>query len=106
MSVLLNRGWGRFAHAAGSPFALSARPFSVAPTDLNRDGHVDLAAATVDSVTVLLGEGPSFPRTRQTSFPAGPGAYNLAVGDVNGDERPDVVASSFESRAVTVLLGR
>jgi hypothetical protein len=74
--------------------------------DLNRDGEVDLVCATTDSVTVLLGEGHAFPRARQSSFRAGPGAFNLSVADLNGDRRPDVVTSSFESRAVTVLLGR
>lgn len=106
VSLLLNRGGGRFVPAAASPFDLSARPFSVALADLNRDDQVDLVAATVDSVTVLLGDGHSFPRARQSSFRAGPGAYNVTIGDVNGDEKPDVVASSFGSRAVTVLLGR
>jgi hypothetical protein len=100
VSILVNRGRGRFAPAAGSPFALSARPFSVAPADLDGDSRVDLVAATVNSVTVLLGGG------RESSFRAGPGAYNVAVGDVNGDARADVVASSFESDAVTILLGR
>jgi hypothetical protein len=56
-------------------------------------------------VTLLRGDGKSFPRTRQSSYRAGPGAYNVAIGDLNGDRRPDVVASSFESDAVTVLLG-
>jgi hypothetical protein len=106
VTVLVNRGRGRFTHAAGSPFELAARPFSVALTDLDRDDDADLVCATTDSVSVLLGEGLAFPRARQSSFRAGPGAYDLAVGDLNGDRKPDVVASSFESRAVTVLLGR
>jgi hypothetical protein len=106
VSVLLNRGGGRLAHTVGSPFHLSARPFSLAMADVNRDDRIDLVGATVDSVTVLLGTGLAFPLARQSSFPAGPGAYNLAIGDVNGDRRPDIVASSFESNAVTVLLGR
>jgi hypothetical protein len=101
VSVLLNGGRGRFAPAAGSPFELSARPFSLASADLDRDGRVDLVAATVNSVTVLLGDGHAFPRARQSTFRARPGAYDIAVGDVNGDGRPDVVASSFESDAVT-----
>jgi hypothetical protein len=67
---------------------------------------VDLVGATVDSVTLMLGAGGRFPRLRQFSFGAGPGAYDLAVGDVNEDGRPDVVSSSFESDAVTILLGR
>jgi hypothetical protein len=106
VSVLLNVGRGRLAPAAGSPFELSARPFSIAPGDLDRDGRIDLVAATVNSVTVLLGDGHAFPRARQSTFRAGPGGYDIAVGDVNGDGRQDVVASSFESNAVTVLLGR
>jgi hypothetical protein len=106
VSILLNRGRGRFSPAAGSPFAMPARPFLVVPADLDGDDHVDLVSATAESVTVLLADGQACPRARQHAFRAGPGAYNLAVGDVNADKRPDVVASSFESDAVTVLVGR
>jgi hypothetical protein len=106
VSVLLDRGRGRFAPATGSPFALTARPFAVAVADLNRDQNLDLVGATVNGVTVLLGDGNGFPRARQSSFPAGPGAYDVAIGDLNADAAPDVVASSFESKRVTVLLGR
>jgi hypothetical protein len=106
VAVLLNRGGGRFAPAPRSPFALSARLYSVVPADLNRDRQTDLVAATANSVTVLLADRAAFPRTRQSSFRAGPGAYDVAVGDLNADRKPDVVASSFESSAVTVLLGR
>ena len=106
VSVLLNRGRGRFARAAASPFEVSARPFSLALADLDRDGRIDLVVATGNSVLVLLGDGQAFPRARQSTFRAGPGAYDIAVGAVNGDASQDVVASSFESSAVTVLLGR
>jgi FG-GAP-like repeat len=106
VSVLLNRGHGRFAAAAGSPFDVSERLFAVVPGDVDRDGRLDLVGAAGNSVSLLFGEGPAFRRARQSSVPAGPGAYDVAIGDVNGDERPDVVASSFESRSVTLLLGR
>jgi hypothetical protein len=33
-------------------------------------------------------------------------AYHLASGDVNRDGKPDIAASSFEGKTVTVLLGR
>jgi hypothetical protein len=85
---------------------VSARPFALALADLNRDNDIDLVGATENSVTVLLGDGHAFPRAGQSSSRAGPGAYDIAVGDLNADEKPDVVASSFESNAVTVLLGR
>jgi hypothetical protein len=57
-------------------------------------------------VTVLLGSTQGFVPARGSPFRAGPGAYNLTLGDVNGDGKLDVAASSFEGKAVTVLLRR
>ncbi len=73
--------------------------------DVNGDRQSDLIAATVDSVTVLLGDGRSFVPIPQF-FRAGPGAYRVAIGDLNNDGVPDVAASSFEGNAVTILLGQ
>jgi hypothetical protein len=58
VTILLNGGGGRFAPAAGSPFKVSARPFSVALADLNQDDRIDLVGATVDSVTALAQRRP------------------------------------------------
>ena len=81
--------------------------------DLNRDRHADLVAATVDHtkpfrsrVVLLLGDGQSFTLAPGLPFPVGLGAYNVAVGDVNEDGKPDVATSSFEGDGVTILLGR
>jgi hypothetical protein len=104
LSVLLNKGAGKFAPAA--PYDVGTEAFAVAVADVNRDKRNDIVAATVDSVTVLLGNGDKFIPAPGSPFRAGPGAYNLAVGDLNKDGKPDVVASSFEGAAVTVLLGR
>jgi hypothetical protein len=80
--------------------------FAVAVADVNRDKRNDIVAATVDSVTVLLGGGDGFIPAPGSPFRAGPGAYNLVIGDVNKDGKLDVLASSFEGDAVTALLGR
>jgi hypothetical protein len=113
LSVLLNRGGGRFAPAPTSTYTLGAEAFAVEVADANRDGQADLLAATVSerppyngSITVLLGDRRGFTPAPGSPYRAGPGAYNLAVGDVDEDGRLDVAASSFESDAVTVLLGR
>jgi hypothetical protein len=55
---------------------------------------------------VLLDGGNGFIAAPGSPFRAGPGAYNLVIGDINKDGKPDVVASSFEGDAVTALLGR
>jgi VCBS repeat protein len=106
LSVLLNRGNGMFTPAPASPYKIGAEAFAVVVADVNQDKKNDLVAATVNSVTVLLGDSRGFVPAPGSPFSAGPGAYNVTVGDLNEDGKPDVAASSFEGNAVTVLLGR
>ncbi len=76
----------------------------VAAADLNRDGNPDLVAAGWDGLplTTMLGNGDgSFQEPR--GFP---GIYRptaIAVGDVNNDSWPDVVAVDQQSDIVTFL---
>lgn len=115
LSALLNDGHGVFKAAPGSPFEVGLVAFAVVVADVNRDKKADLLAATVNSratpfesgIVVLLGEGGGrFMAAPDSPFRAGPGAYNITVGDVNEDGKVDVAASSFEGEAVTLLLGR
>jgi hypothetical protein len=113
LSVLLNQGRCRFTPAIGSPFSLGMRAYAVAVADLDRDKHADLVVPTVDHVApyrsrvaLLLGDGHGFTPAPGSPFPAGHGAYNVAVGDVNEDGKLDVAVSSFEGDGVTILLGR
>ena len=113
LSVLLSDGNGRFTPARGSPMNVGMEAWAAAVTDVDRDGKADLVVSTVSGaapwssrVVVLLGDGRGFVPAPGSPFPVGPGAYFLAVGDVNEDGRPDIAAASFEGDAVTVLLGR
>ena len=112
MSILLNDGRGSLTPAPQSPRDLGLQAFGVVVTDMNRDRRADIVATTVNSrarpyesrVAVLLGGGLA--PAGGAPFPVGPGAYQLSVGDVNEDGRPDVVTSSFEGESLSVLLGR
>lgn len=106
LSVLLNSGNGMFSTGPASPYDLGTQAFVVVVADVTRDNRNDLLAATVNSVTVLLGDSHGFVPAPGSPFRTGPGAYNLTVGDVNEDGKLDVVASSFEGNAVTVLLAQ
>jgi hypothetical protein len=103
LDILLNQGGGKFAPAA--PYDLGKVAYAVVVVDVNLDKRNDLVVATVDSVTVLLNGKNGFAPAPGSPFRAGPGAYHLTTGDVNHDGKPDVMASSFEGKAVTVLLG-
>lgn len=106
LSILLNDGQGAFTPSPASPYNLGLEAFAIVAADLNQDQQTDLAAATVDSVTVLLGDGHTFTPAPGSPFPAGPGAYNLALGDLNEDGKLDIAVSSFEGSAVTILLAQ
>jgi hypothetical protein len=106
LSVFLNRDGQTFAHAEGSPFDIDLQTHAMRAVDVDGDRRVDLVAATVSSITVLLGNGRRFAPAAGSPFKAGPGAYNLTLGDVNEDGKLDVAASSFEGDGVTLLLRR
>ena len=108
VTVLLGDGTGRFTAAPSSPFPAGSQPNSVAVGDFNGDGKPDLAIANYNSnnVTVLLGNGTGgFTAAPGSPFPAGVQPYSVAVGDLNGDGKPDLAIANVASGDVTVLLG-
>jgi hypothetical protein len=87
-------------------------PGEVVTTDFNGDGRLDLAVLNRGSddvsVSILLGSGNgAFQATQNRYVPTGGIPQSLAVGDFNGDGRPDLVAveSGSSIGAVGVLLG-
>jgi hypothetical protein len=89
-------------------FAVAADPRSVTIGDLNGDGAPDLVVATYGTgeVDVLLGHGDGTFRTPRTVWSAsGSALISLAIGDVDGDGRLDLVVGSFATHAADVLLG-
>jgi hypothetical protein len=96
--VLLNKAGGRFRskvdHATGP------HPSSVAVGDLNGDRKADLVIAnegteekpgTTVSVLLSMGNG-SFGAKRD--FQAGPAPRSVAIGDLNGDGKPDLATAN------------
>jgi hypothetical protein len=95
------------------------RPESVAVGDLNGDGKLDLVVAEIyqnanrqnGGVSVLLGNGDGTFRAPVSYSSGGQGAVSVAIADVNGDGKPDIVVANLSANgddtigSVSVLLG-
>lgn len=97
VSILLGRGDGTFVTGA-SYFVIG--PQAIVAGDLNGDGNLDLAVVLDDynenlNFTVFRGNGDgSFQTGTDGYLGTGVGQGALAIGDVNGDGKPDLIVYS------------
>ncbi len=109
ISILLGDGTGRFSPAEGSPVRAGRHPYDVVSiNDVNADGKMDLITPNIhaNGVTVMLGDGRGkFSASTGSPFPLGPRPGYVAVDDINGDGKPDIVAAHDDDPLVAVLFG-
>lgn len=106
VGVLLNKGNGTFLPAVtyGSGGYSLYNRVSLAVKDLNGDGKLDLVitnacggsgdCSEVSSVGVLLGNGDGTFQPAVAYLSGGSSAYSVAVADVNGDDKPDLLVTN------------
>jgi hypothetical protein len=103
VDVLLGNGDGTF-QAAVSYDSGGCNPDSVAGADVNGDGKLDLVVenmytgsgcTTNGNVGVLLGNGDGTFQPVLTYGSGGDNPISIAVGDVNGDGKPDLLVANF-----------
>jgi VCBS repeat protein len=106
IGVLLGNGDGTFQPATtlGSYGA-----FSVVVADLNSDGKLDIATTKLADVAgtleVLLGNGDGSFQPATAYRTGGAYASSIAVADVNGDNKPDLVVSNERGQLFGGLVG-
>jgi hypothetical protein len=106
--VLLGDGAGRFAPAPASPVQVGRMPYdSLALADLDGDGKLDLVSPNIggNKLDVLRGDGAGgFARIPGAPFPVRERPGYVRVADVNGDAKPDLLATHDDVGLLTVLL--
>src|SRR5262249_40364414 len=103
VSVLLGAGDGSFQ--AAHSYTVGFEPVSVAVGDVNADGIPDLVVANYGdpvpgvypdpgTLSILLGNGDGTFQAALT-LAAGFGPNSVALGDLNGDGKLDIVTTNF-----------
>jgi hypothetical protein len=106
VSVLLGTGGGAFA--APASYSVGILPLQSVIGDLNGDGKLDIATANLEdgsasTTSVLLGVGDGT-FGAATTLNAGASSRSVAIGDLNGDGKPDLALIGDDS-LLSVLLG-
>lgn len=106
-SLLMLRNLGNGAFAYPVVYATNAFSMSVAIGDLNGDGRPDIVVANYNNSAIVLrntspGRGiVSF--AAPVDFPTGPSPIFVAIGDLGGDGKPDIVVANYNGNTVSVL---
>lgn len=108
VGVFLGTGTGTFSPVTTYPTGNNSGPRSLAVADVNGDGQLDLllSSNTSGAAAVLLGTGTgSFGAA--TTYSTGYSSYprGIAVADVNGDGKLDLLTANSNTSVAGVLLG-
>lgn len=85
-------------------YIVGEAPTALAVGHLNADNALDIAVASFDGVTILFGNGDG-EFDDEIDFEAGFSPQAIAIGDVDGDGRNDVIVGNGFGDTITILFG-
>ncbi|MDP7264066.1 MAG: VCBS repeat-containing protein, partial [Candidatus Thermoplasmatota archaeon] len=112
VSVLKNNGGGEFDSKVD--YLVGDWPTFVYLGDLNNDGRLDIVTANKlnDTITVLINDGfgafpvagtPGNDNDDRTDYDVAEDPRGVCIGDVDGDNDMDIVASAYTAKKISVL---
>ena len=107
INIIHNDGRGNFSSTPIAYPTSGSDPSAVAVADFDNDGDLDIAAGNGASLNFYIlvnnGTGTMFPASGPYSVPSIlPAPVFLSAADVNGDGLPDIIASNYGSKNISV----
>ncbi len=98
---------GTISFASKVDFTTGSSPISVSINDIDGDGSPDLAVSNYASNTISVLRSTCTNGTisfaPKIDYTTGTGPYNQAIGDLDGDGKPDLAVVNYSSNTVSVL---
>ena len=91
-----------------SKYTVGSDPWEIGIADVDNDGMNDIVVANTnsDNISVLF-QDPFLPGifTKATNYACGKSPHSAVIGDLNGDDMPDIVTTSSgdKNRSVSIL---
>jgi hypothetical protein len=106
LTILLGDGNGNFSILHGSPFETGLGPTRVAVGDLNNDGVNDIAVSNYKSDFVSVYYMSKNGVQSSIQLPIGKHSDGIAIFDIDGDGKKDIIATSSDDNNVTIFFGK
>jgi hypothetical protein len=98
---------GSVSFAAKVDFTTGSGPYSVAIGDVDGDGKPDLVVSNANTNTISVIRNTStigsISFAAKVDFTTGESPQNIAIGDIDGDGKPDLAVANYDSSTVSVL---
>ena len=106
LTILLGDGKGNFSMLRGSPFETGLGPTRVAIGDLNNDGTNDIAVSNYKSnfISVYFMNKNGLQSSMQ--LPIGKHSDGIAIFDMDGDGKKDILATSSDDNNLLIFFAK